>query len=163
MPNLQIWNGYQSRKLPSNSVQYLWMFIPLQLFERKKIFYCERCYNLVSIEFADFLSYLYFATMHQKIIGSTNKCKIKGCNFFGTPNRFGYCGEHQTSLSSNKAVILSFMYYSRFVNNVNEETGNNIFIEIVKYMNEHHKFAEPEEVDFFQVKSILNKDNILHE
>ena len=127
-----------------------------------KIFFCRRCTNSVNIEYSDLLSYLYFATQHIKIIGNIPICKKEGCLNIGNPSRFGFCDEHNDNKSSNKAIILSFMYFVRYVNDEDEERKYEIFLELVKYMNKNHKFDDPEQVDFFKVNEILNKNNILH-
>lgn len=130
--------------------------------KERKTFYCFRCYNVVNIEFSDFLSYLYFSNFHINVIGAILNCKNEGCRNTGNPSRFGYCQEHSIVTSSNKAIILSFMYFSRFVNEIDDTKKYNILLEIIKYMNINHKYNDPEEVNFIEINKIINKDNILH-
>ena len=95
--------------------------------KKKKIFFCSRCINRVNIEHSDLLSYLYFATQHNVIIGDLPNCKKDECKNIGFPSNFGYCNSHSDRKSSNKAIILSFMYFSRFIDEECQEKRNDIF------------------------------------
>lgn len=121
----------------------------------QKTFFCERCYNIADIENSDALSYLYFATGHMEWIGKIPICLHPNCTNIGYPNHFGYCDTHSKNVSSNKAIILSFIYFIRYVDTSDQDERNKIFIDLVDYMDKNHKYNSPEEVDFPTLRKII--------
>lgn len=116
---------------------------------------CVTCNKDINSENIKALSYLYFENGYRKWIGPILRCHHEECQNTGNPKRFGYCSIHNQYQTTNIAVKLSFIYFTRFVNGPIER-GQYIFEEIVKYMDANFKYGREEEIDFAYVKSILN-------
>lgn len=130
--------------------------------KQRRSIYCLRCDKNINTENVEALTYYRFETSHLKWIGPFNKCKIPGCKHNGNPGKFGYCDLHNESKSTNKAIILAYAYFIKFI--YEDEPGNraSIFINLIEYMNSYHRLDDIEEVDFDNVRRKINKCNILH-
>jgi len=130
--------------------------------KKNKIYKCKNCNKYINTENVHALSYTYFERAHLKWIGPILKCKISSCNQQCNPQRFGYCINHTDALATNKAVVLSFVYVTKFVYEEDPEIRAKIFIKLLEYMHSNHRYDDVEDVDFYQIRNNVNKFNVLH-
>lgn len=130
---------------------------------RSKNVYCVICDRSISTEKIYGLNYLLFDNCYRSWIGEFGMCKSWNCSRKCNPARLGYCMDHNPELASNKSVILSFYYFTRFVYEENEEKRRYIFNEILEYMNRYHKFDDIDMIDFKEIQQKINPCNILHQ
>lgn len=123
--------------------------------EKKRDIFCVKCEKDINIENIEALSYLYFNEQYVKWIGSYPRCKENDCTWIGNPQRFGYCSKHGITTATNRATMLAFVFFTRFINEDNLEKRQNIFVKIVEYMNLHHRYNDIEELDFEKIREKL--------
>jgi len=123
--------------------------------------YCVRCDRRIIRERVEALTYFRFETQHVKWIGPFLKCKFEGCCHNANPSYFGYCDNHREKKSTNKAIILSYVYFLKYIFEECEVKRANIFLKLIEYMNANHRLDDIEEVNFPKVKENIDKLKIL--
>ena len=123
---------------------------------------CTKCEKLINLENIEALSYLYLNEGYLSWIGPYSKCREYNCPNEGNPKRFNYCLNHNETLTTNRAVILTFHYFTRFVRDTDQSKKNYIFLKVLEYMYIYHRWEEVESVNFQEIRKRINKDNELH-
>ena len=123
---------------------------------------CVKCDKTLSTEKFTAISFLHFENAYLKWVGKIQLCRDQTCFKMCNPARFGYCYQHKKQLSSNKAIVLTFNYFIRYVYETDVKRRNEIFYEILSYMNLHHVMDDIKDVNFEEVRRNVNENNILH-
>jgi len=113
------------------------------------IIQCNKCNITIERKMMNSISYLYFETGYLTWIGPILICKQRGCHSRCNPKRFGYCAEHNKSLASNKAVILTLQYFVKFVKLQNNK--QEYFNKVLNFMYVNYEHVDEWLMDFNEI------------
>lgn len=122
---------------------------------------CKRCEREVNVTNVEPLSYLYLQNGYNNWIGNLPRCKIGGCSNTGNAKRLGYCIQHGTQETTNKAIIMAFGYFIKYVVEMDMNYRQNIFQKLVDYMNINHRYDDVDTSDFENIKNKIEHQKIL--
>lgn len=121
--------------------------------KKHKFVECLNCNIQIDCENIEALSYLYLQNGYEKWIGNIPKCKKEDCGNRANPKRFGYCCLHKDKMCTNRAIILAFVYFTRYINEPIEKNRQNIFEKLVEFCDKHYNCIDYTEVNFEKFKA----------
>ena len=124
-----------------------------ECFKRGGHTYCTHCSHPINSENVVALSYLWLQNGFEAWVGPLQKCRCDGCDFYGSPRRFGYCYHHHADETFNKSIAKALEYMVRFTNIQEQQERYDTFYRVLKYLDKKYEYTDYENI-------VLNKRQV---
>lgn len=115
--------------------------------------HCGICNHAINPENVIPISYLYFQNGFDTWVGQLQNCRHEGCNYLGSPRRYGYCYHHHPEKTYNKSIAKALEYMVRFTNIQDQQEKYDTFYKALKFIDNKYKYINYENI-------VLNKNEI---